>query len=411
MPNALLSSRQPPIMSDQQTTPRSYLLKLPDELLSEVFSHLAIWDCNSLQDTQKHDRLGKINQDRKAFDLHLNKHKFNGSGWLEMMCQTGAYLVDERAFEFICPGCTPGSSAWKFVLSNCARRIEKFMKFMKFMEGEGFRWDTYHDVVQAKFAKKERVFISKERLAAANAFTNNNNNNNNRLLELPNLGEDSSSPFIDAQPLANGNYRYTPADQIAKSHLTKDFLVHKGRLTRDGVIHHIELIYPIKTHLRPRDYLFRLPYSAAQCFVSGFGGVHMYSAATAKQELITWRGTGHKMSFGLPRDSHDWVHAIQDIQEEQASKNYVIRSTLDTASLLFEWPNDIRWPTDYWNCALRQSLHFSWLERGSSPEASYHTSTRHLGPSSTGTYLAFRSGLLPYEPDKAYLLGHGIETS
>lgn len=159
---------------------------------------------------------------------------------------------------------------------------------MKFMERKGVRWDGCGEIFRNRAARRQQITMSKDFF---NWFFPDPTDQ--VLKDIKKRFNESPSLWLIIKWTDDKVNYLVSEDRHFSSN--KWEILH-GRLQGDTELH-IEMLYSSDKLMDYRDLVTQLPVSAHQCFISGFGAVHMYGKATAGGTFYEW--TDNKSSeFG-----------------------------------------------------------------------------------------------------------------
>jgi hypothetical protein len=397
--------------------------QIPNEITQDVFDRLPIHECRCVVDAHKdynqdHERMKAIYAERVSLERYFTRNLYDGKQMMRLLAETDSYLFGSRAIEYFTPGTLENDSDWNFHVSSSPRLR---CHFMKKMEEFGVEWQdatmsffnsikTTHMTIVIK--RSELDFIIEDsksfemdefhQLAIkcfieSSAHIQRHAGVDTILYFVGIIGSDS----FECMDVTSER----ESDDLANMMSLEGIIKFKGKemkvevaFTNDIEYTHTELIH---------DFCFSLQ----QCFINGFGAVHMYGKLAASKVSYKWDRFGflsdHSNQEKTNALAHKYTLRRYQIQLRPYDKDSMInqRSHCDSESIFIPYLNQFGWDDNIWNLMQMKSCWMYWVESKSDTYFRYTKYSNYFSQHTMDQCSKFReSVVMPL--DKEYLTMH-----
>lgn len=354
---------------------------IPTEILQNVFDTLSITDCKSIVDAHyeynmQHARMKTIYDERISLTRYFNLNFINGSNMMRIMAESDTYLLGSRVMEFFTPNSIDEYSDWNFHSSSHPRSRYHFMKSM---EDNGVVWKT---AAQTFFDRMSDGYITivmtREEFDTiyGQSKSMSLSDTQKSILKRMNNAVSQVRHSIFRQILSFGGHSHDGlfhCVDITDQHIESEFIklsVIGGSIELKGKKIPITLSFCNDNSYGHIDMMHDVCFSIEQCFISGFGALHMYSRLASRGISYKWERTEFLSdeSNRLETDQIAHKHTLRgyQIQCRKYTRNTYInqRNHCDDEAMIIKHPNDLEWNESYWTMAHKLSCQLQWCEHG-----------------------------------------------
>lgn len=397
---------------------------MPTEIIQNVFDILPISDCKSIVDAydiseSQHKRMKGIHDDRTSLTRYFTRNLTNGDEMMKLLAQTDSYLFGSRAIEFFVPGMSECKSNWNFYISQ---KKEYRYHFMKTMESLGVKWKHVVKTFLERLGKgsvsivvkqSELALIIKEskkmkltdfQKYAIRSFETeyvgmrHRHRTDRTLLFFGMIGTDS----FECRDITNENEE---SDFFNMTDIEGTFNI-KGKdvkievtFVNDPGYGHIEMLHDVC-------------FSIQQCFISGFGALHMYGKLASSSVSYRWDRTEFNSDNSNLLRTNELAHkyTLRGCQircrpyNERTIKNQ--RAYHDNESIYIPFHNVYGWNKNIWKLFKMKSCYMQWFESKFDTYFQYTKYSNYFSQHFMDQCDEFRKSMI-MTYDETYLLEYG----
>jgi hypothetical protein len=355
---------------------------IPNEITQDIFDRLPIYECRSVVDAHAHEdwhddyeRMKAIYDERVSLERYFTRNLCDGKKMMRLLAESDSYLFGSRVIEYFSPGALDEDSDWNFHVSSSPRLR---CHFMKSMEEFGVEWQdattsffnsikTGHMTIVMKRSELDFVIEDSKRFElsdfhklAIKVFTDSSRHIRHF------MGVDTVLFFEGA--IAEGMLHCRDVTIDRESNDFANMMSLEGTIDFRGKEMKIEVVFvndPEYTHTELiHDYCF----SIQQCFISGFGALHMYGKLVASNVSYKWNRVEFLSDDSNREKTNHLAHKytmrgyqirLRPYEKDSAINN---RSHCDSESIFIAQLNHLGCNDDIWNLMQMKSCHMYWVE-------------------------------------------------
>lgn len=269
--------------------PSTTLLDLPSELILNILQPLPLYDCSLLVKAFPNPKIRACYNTRSSIRDYLSQRGLPRADFVAALNASDVLILGGLATEYFTPGSSKSDSKWVFLVPG--DRGKRY-HFMKYMESCGMRWCSLHEDLVYSQSQAGKFTMRRSHFCRAALSSQDSS------LRLS--GDKfwhSSEPTVRALRGPSGwNYHLSRETQ-AKWDAVQG---HIG--AKDGTEQVAELIYAVSEETSMYAYLERIRSSAAQCFITGAGALHMYPALASRKDHHVWSSRRESGAAQLAED-------------------------------------------------------------------------------------------------------------
>lgn len=354
----------------------------PNEISQDVFDKLSIHDCKSILTAYKelpheYQRIEGIYEKRVCLKRYFSCNLFDGAKIMKLLAESDSYLTGSRAIEYFTPGVIGNNSDWNFMLSAS---VNKRCHFMKSMEQYGVTWKTATESFLEKINKGSlSITIKHSELTIVIVESRKMNLTDFHKIAIGEFkkihSKISPSEHIDKTLFFHGiigtdSFKYRDiTDDIDEDDFT-NMIVMEGKMIHKGKEITIDISYVNDQHYTIVNALHDFCLSAQQCFISGFGALHMYGKLMSSGVSYKWNREGFEIHPSNHAKNNGLIHkhTIRGCQIKLRSYHEMSminqRSYNDNESTYIPHDNELRWNENMWKLMQMRSCYMQWYENG-----------------------------------------------
>lgn len=352
---------------------------IPNEITQDIFDRLPIYECRSMVDAQtkthEYERTKAIYDERVSLERYFTRNLYDGKKMMKLLAESDSYLFGSRVIQYFSPGAIDNDSDWNFNMSSSPRLR---CHFMKTMEEFGVEWQdattsflnsikTGDMTVVMKRSELDFVIEDSKRFELSELHTLAIKLFSDSSRYIPRLEGIDTILFFNGKIAENGLSCVDVTSERNSTEFT-NMMSLEGIMTFKGKEMKIEAVFvndPEYTHIEMiHDFCF----SIQQCFITGFGAVHMYGKLAASNTSYKW-DRPEFLSDGSNREktnylTHKYTLRGYQITLRPYDKKSMLktRSYCDSGSIFIPHPNHLGCADDIWNLMQMKSCHMHWIE-------------------------------------------------
>jgi hypothetical protein len=355
---------------------------IPNEITQDIFDRLPIHECRSVVDAHAHEdwhddyeRIKAIYDERVSLERYFTRNLCDGKKMMKLLAESDSYLFGSRVIEYFSPGALDEDSDWNFYVSSSPRLR---CHFMKTMEGFGVEWQdatrsffdsikTTHITVAIKRSELEFIIEDSKRFELSEFHQ----------LVIKSFIESSAHitprTIIDKVLFFEGrigsdSFSCTDVTEERESNQFTNMMSLEGIINFKGKETKVELVFVNDPEYTHTELVHDSCFSIQQCFISGFGALHMYGKLAASDVSYKW----DRVEF-LSDDSnqektnalaHKYTMRGYQIRSRPYDKASMLnnRSHCDSDSIFVPYSNQLGCDDDTWNLMQMKSCYMYWIE-------------------------------------------------
>jgi hypothetical protein len=354
--------------------------QIPNEITQDVFDRLPIYECQSVVDAYKdqkehHGRMKAIYEERVSLDRYFTLNLYDGKKMMKLLAESDSYVFGSRAIEYFNPNTAGSDSDWNFHVSSSPRLRHHFMKSMEMF---GVKWQ---DVTTSFFKNIKPGHISIVIKRSELDFVIKDS----KRFELNDFYRLALRLFIHS---SNHIRRRNDIDTILFFEGTIEFQMLNCRDTteerepyefgsmmwREGIIKFKDKDVKIQmAFINDPDYthtqlLHDSCLSIQQCFIGGFGALHMYGKLASQNISYKWDRSQFAADIlngeKINQLAHKYTVRGYQIKLRSYDKDSAVnnRSYSDSESIFIPFSNHLNCSEEIWNLMQMRSCHMYWME-------------------------------------------------
>lgn len=354
--------------------------QIPNEITQDVFDRLPIYECKSVVDAHinsksEHKRMEAIYSKRVCLERYFTLNFYDGEQIMKLLAETDSYLLGSRVIEYFSPGTIDKDSDWNFHVSSSPQLR---CHFIKTMEKFGVEWQ---DATTSFFSSIKTTHLNIVLKRSELDFIIEDSKN----FELSDFHQKALKCFVEA------------SSHIRRSKTVDTILFFQGRvgcesfectdvtsernssdfaniMSLEGIINFkgkemkVDVSFTNDSEYTHTTLIHDFCFSAQQCFISGFGAVHMYGKLVASKVSYRWNRVEF-LSDNSNQDktdslSHKYALRGYEIKLRPYDKTSMVnnRSYSDSDSIFIPYTNKLKWEDDIWNLMQMKSCAMHWAE-------------------------------------------------
>lgn len=284
------------------------LSSFPNELLQQIFDYLPITDCQSIKDaysnTGRSSDFNKVYDERISLERYFRNSGFDGKEMMKTLADCHTFLTGPKALEYFVPGSTDGETEWNFLVGVS---LQKRYNMMIRMQNLGVEWENLSDMIKRNLIFRDGELCSKIgniKAALENLRSEYSNIDSNGSIDLDQATFEDIIVEVNNFPVKFNNHSddaiihlyYDDSETINSLMIEAENLSLNDNINNDmygtinlnGTRNTITLSFEHEDDHGIMKFLHRIPLSADQCFISGFGATHLYGDAASKRISYKW---------------------------------------------------------------------------------------------------------------------------
>ena len=355
------------------------LSQIPNEITQDLFDRLPISDCKSIVDAHignnDHARLSAIYGERTSLERYFTRNLCNGGKMMKLLGETDSHLFGSRVIEYFSPGVIDEFSDWNFYVSSSPRLRHHFMKRM---EEFGVVWqDATSAFFRSVTSKSVSMVLKRSELDFIIEDSKRFELNEFQQMVLRYFTESSAHIpprrhtdkilFFQGR-VGTDSFECTDVTRERISSEFANILSVKGMMTFKGVKMGIEMNFTNDSEYTHHQLIHDSCFSMQQCFIGGFGALHMYGKLTASNVSYKWNRVDYLSDQSNREDTDELAHKYTlrgyEIRTRPYTKESMInnRSYCDSDSVFIPYHNRLKCDDDSWNMMQMKSCHMQWIE-------------------------------------------------
>jgi hypothetical protein len=354
--------------------------QIPNEITQDVFDRLPIYECKSLVDAHKdynkdYERIKSIYDERVSLERYFTHNLYNGQKMMKLLAETDSYLFGSRVIEYFNPGTIDKDSDWNFHLSS-SRQLRHH--FIRTMEGYGVEWEdvtttffnsikTTHLNIVIKRSELDFVIEDSKSFELSEFYKKALNCFIEASSHIPRSNIVDSILFFEGR-IGCESFECTDVTSERNSENFANIICLEGIIKLKGKEMKLSLSFTNDDEYSHINLIHDFCFSAHQCFISGFGAVHMYGKLLASKVSYKWNRaeflTDESNREKTDALAHKYTLKGYEIRLRPYDKTSMInnRSYSDSESIFIPYTNKLKWDHDIWNLMQMRSCTMHWVE-------------------------------------------------